>query len=42
MPIMTIACAELGSPCEDDVISGDTIDGLMVAINKHGVEVHNL
>jgi predicted small metal-binding protein len=40
MPLLTISCAELGSPCEEDIISGDTIDELMEAIYKHGAEVH--
>ena len=40
MALLTISCTELGSPCAQDIISGDTIDELMEAIYKHGVEVH--
>ena len=40
MPLLTISCVDLGSPCADDVISGDTIDELMEEIYKHGAEVH--
>lgn len=40
MALLTISCADIGSPCEDDIISGDTIDELMEAIYKHGIEVH--
>ncbi len=40
MALLTISCADLGSPCKDDIISGDTIDELMEAIYKHGSEVH--
>lgn len=40
MPLLTISCTDIGSPCEDAIISGDTIDKLMEAIYRHGIEVH--
>ena len=39
MPL-TISCTDLGSPCAEDSVSGETVDELIKAMCKHAIEKH--
>lgn len=37
---LTISCKDLGSPCTEDVVSGETVDALIKAMCAHAVAKH--